>query len=92
MPMMVWFPVVQEPTSSFSMWLSLFPVATPMLMMLRMAATPVIPMWQPLLGMLLVLITTVACVFAAGRVFRIGLLIQGKAPKLSELIGWIVRG
>jgi ABC-2 type transport system permease protein len=92
MPMMVWFPVVQEPTSSFSMWLSFFPLATPMLMMLRMAATPIIPMWQPLVGMLLVTITTIACVFAAGRVFRIGLLIQGKSPKMRELLGWIIRG
>jgi ABC-2 type transport system permease protein len=92
MPLMVWFTVVQEPLSSFSKWISLFPLATPMLMMLRMAATPIIPMWQPLLGIFLVLITTIACVFAAGRVFRIGLLIQGKAPKLRELVGWIVRG
>ena len=92
MPLMVWFTVMREPLSSFSQWISLFPPATPMLMMLRMAASPMIPLWQPVLGMALVLVATLLCIFAAGRVFRIGLLMQGKAPKLGELIGWVVRG
>ncbi len=92
MPMMVWFNVMQEPLSKFAMWISLFPPATPLLMLLRVAASPMVPMWQPLLGMVLVVIATVICIFAAGRVFRIGILMQGKAPKLTELFGWIARG
>jgi ABC-2 type transport system permease protein len=91
-PLMVWFNVLQEPLSSFAQWISLFPPATPMLMLLRMAASPMIPWWQPLLGIVMVLAATVVCVFAAGRVFRIGLLMQGKAPKLTELARWIARG
>ncbi len=91
-PLMVWFTIVQEPLSSFATWTSLFPPATPMLMLLRMAASPMVPWWQPVLGILLVLLTTLAAVFAAGRVFRIGLLLQGKSPKLRELMGWIIRG
>jgi ABC-2 type transport system permease protein len=92
MPMMTWNIAMNEPLGSYAVWLSLFPPATPMLMMLRMAASPIVPMWQPILGMLLVVITTVICVFAAGRVLRIGLLMQGKAPKWHELLGWIARG
>jgi ABC-2 type transport system permease protein len=91
-PLMVWINVLQEPLSSFATWVSLFPPATPMLMMLRLAASPMVPLWQPVLGMALTLATTLAAAFAAGRVFRVGLLVQGKAPKLSELAGWIVRG
>jgi ABC-2 type transport system permease protein len=91
-PLMVWFNVLQEPLSSFAQWISLFPPATPMLMLLRMAASPMIPMWQPIVGIVLVLLSTLACVFAAGRVFRIGLLMQGKAPKLNELARWIAHG
>lgn len=91
-PLMVWFNVLQAPMSSFAQWISMFPPATPMLMLLRMAATPMIPWWQPVLGIALVLVASLACVFAAGRVFRIGLLTQGKAPKLSELARWIAHG
>jgi ABC-2 type transport system permease protein len=91
-PMMVWINVMQEPLGNFAQWISLFPLATPMLMLLRMAASPMVPWWQPLLGMALVLATTVFCVFAAGRVFRIGLLMQGKAPKLTEMARWIIQG
>jgi ABC-2 type transport system permease protein len=92
LPLMVWLTIVQEPLSGFSVWASLVPVATPMLMLLRMAASPMVPWWQPVLGIVLVLATVLAAVFAAGRVFRIGLLMQGKSPKMRELLSWIVRG
>jgi ABC-2 type transport system permease protein len=92
MPMMVWFNVMQEPLSSFATWASLFPPATPLLMMLRQAASPMVPLWQPMLGMALVVAATIVCIFAAGRVFRVGILMQGKAPKITELFAWIVRG
>jgi ABC-2 type transport system permease protein len=92
LPLMVWLTIVQEPLSGFAEWTSLVPLATPMLMLLRMAASPMIPWWQPVLGIVLVLATVVATVFAAGRVFRIGLLMQGKSPKIRELLGWVLRG
>jgi hypothetical protein len=63
-----------------------------MLMILRMSATTAVPLWQPLAGVVVVLLAVVVCVFAAGRVFRIGLLSQGKAPRLPELARWIVHG
>jgi ABC-2 type transport system permease protein len=92
MPMMVWFNVVQEPLGQFAVWMSLFPPATPMLMLLRLAATPMVPWWQPALGMVLVVVSAVVCMWAAGRIFRIGLLAQGKAPRLHELVRWIATG
>jgi ABC-2 type transport system permease protein len=92
MPMMVWFNVIQEPLSPLSQWLSLVPPATPMIMLMRLAASPMVPLWQPVLGIVLVLATTVLAIFAGGRVFRIGLLMQGKAPKMTELARWVARG
>jgi ABC-2 type transport system permease protein len=83
---------LQEPNSGIATGLSFFPFATPMLMIARQAGTPGIPTWQPALGAVLVLLTTLACVWAAGRIFRVGLLMQGKGARLGELARWVLRG
>jgi len=92
LPMFVLVNVMKEPTSTLSLTMSLFPPATPMLMIMRQAIPPGIPLWQPLVGTALVLLTTLGCVFAAGRVFRIGILMQGKGASLRQIIGWALRG
>jgi len=72
--------------------MSFFPFATPMLMIARQAIPPGVPLWQPVVGILVVLATTVACVWVAGRIFRIGILMQGKGASISQLLRWVVRG
>jgi ABC-2 type transport system permease protein len=91
-PMFVWFNVVSEPNSSIALTMSLFPTATPMLMLVRQAVPPGIPLWQPMVGIVVVLCTTGLCIFAAGRIFRVGILMQGKGAKISELARWAFRG
>lgn len=91
-PMLVWVNVLREPTAAFSTVISLFPPCTPMLMIVRQAVPPGIPLWQPLLGVALVLLTTVAFVWAAGRIFRVGLLMQGRGANFREMCRWVVRG
>jgi ABC-2 type transport system permease protein len=92
LPVFVWINVGREPTSTFSTMASLLPTATPMLMILRIAVPPGIGWWQPVLGLVLMLITTVAFVYAAGRIFRVGILMQGKGTSVRELLRWIVQG
>jgi ABC-2 type transport system permease protein len=84
--------LIREPNSPVVAAASFFPLATPMLMVARQAIPPGIPLWQPLLGVVLVLATTVFCVWAAGRVFRIGLLAQGKGANLAEMARWVFSG
>jgi len=91
-PLFVWLNVVREPNSSMAVLFSLFPTATPMLMLVRQAVPPGIPLWQPILGIHGVLIMTLLCVFAAGRIFRVGILMQGKGAKIADMIRWAVRG
>ncbi len=92
LPLFVWLNIVREPTGSFATWFSMIPPFIPMLMCLRMSATSAIPAWQPILGLVLSLATTALCVFAASRVFRIGMLTQGRAPKLNEILRWAISG
>jgi ABC-2 type transport system permease protein len=92
MPMFVIVNVLQEPSSAVSTGLSFFPFATPSLMIARQAVPPGVPWWQPALGAAGVLLTTLLCVWAAGRVFRVGLLMQGKGARLGEVARWVFRG
>jgi len=91
-PMFVWTMVIKEPTATFSVVASLVPTATPMLMLVRQAVPPGVPLWQPLLGIALVLITTIGCVFVAGRIFRVGILMQGKGANIAQILQWVIRG
>ncbi len=90
MPIFVWTAVLQSPNSPLSVGMSLFPPATPYLMLLRLSLQPAPPFWQVSLSVVLTLLTVLACVWSAGKIFRVGLLIQGKAPSFAQLIRWVV--
>ena len=91
-PLFVLMRVIEDPGSGLARWMSLFPTATPMMMLARIALQPDLPLWEPLLGVFLMLITTLVVVLLASRIFRIGYLSQGQAPKLRDLIGWMIKG
>ncbi len=90
LPAMVWSVVLQQPASPVSVATSLFPPATPFLMLMRMALSPAPPAWQVALGVVLTTLTTLGCVWASAKIFRTGLLMQGKAPSFAELARWVM--
>jgi ABC-2 type transport system permease protein len=81
--------ILRSPDSTLSVVLSLVPTATPFLMLVRLALTPPPPLWQVILSLVLTAIGTAALVWVSGRIFRVGLLMQGKPPNLPELLRWI---
>jgi ABC-2 type transport system permease protein len=83
------FVVMRAPDSKLAVAMSLFPTMTPFSMMLRIAVPPGAPLWQVAIAVALLVASTIAVVWAASRVFRIGILMQGKAPNLPELLRWI---
>jgi len=91
-PMFMLGPILEEPTSTFATVVSLIPLFTPIVMVIRLAAVPVIPIWQPMLGVVLTLAMTALAVFASGRIFRVGLLMQGKGASFRDMLRWAVRG
>ena len=85
------FVVMRAPESGLAVGMSLFPTIAPFAMMLRLALPPGPPLWQVLLSVTLVVGSTGMIIWAAARIFRVGLLMQGKPPNLPELLKWVWR-
>jgi ABC-2 type transport system permease protein len=92
LPMFIAMPIMQQPNSAFATALSLFPPFTPLLMMMRQAMPGGVPAWQPWVGLVGVFAWTVFGAWAAARIFRIGILMQGKTASYADLVRWAVRG
>ncbi|TPV94294.1 MAG: ABC transporter permease [Myxococcales bacterium FL481] len=83
--------IMTSPNGPLAIALSLFPLSAPSVMPMRMSLSNSVPMWQPALSLISELMFTAALVWLAGRIFRVGLLAQGKRPSLRELWRWIRR-
>ena len=91
-PMMFFFTIMEQPNGVFATAMSLFPPFTPILMMMRQAMPGGVPAWQPWVALAGMLIWTLITAWTASRIFRVGLLMQGKPPKIADLARWAVRG
>lgn len=88
-PMFVMMPVLKEPLGSFATTLSLIPPFTPFIMLVRQASPVSIPLWQPITGLIGVILFTIFIVWAGGRIFRTFILLQGKKPNLLMIIKYL---
>ena len=80
--------VVAAPNSVLATTLSLIPLFTPILMTVRIAATDV-AWWQVAASVVLTTATFFGAVWAAGRIYRIGILSYGKKPSLKQVVKWV---
>lgn len=87
-PMFVWMPTLREPNGIVATTISFFPPATPMMMVLRLSTDTPIPLWQTILALSTMIVSTIVIVFMASRIFRVAILWQGKTPKITELVRW----
>ncbi|MBP9581280.1 MAG: ABC transporter permease [Ignavibacterium sp.] len=74
--------------SSLAQIASLFPFASLIVMPARMILVEV-PLWQILLSVVINGVVLVGIFKLAGKIYRIGILLTGKKPKWSEVIGWL---
>jgi ABC-type Na+ efflux pump permease subunit len=85
-------PVIDKPNGLFATAVSLFPPFSPLLMILRQSMPGGVPAWQPWVGLIGVAICAVVGIWAASRVFRIAILMQGQPLKLGDVVRWAVQG
>ncbi|WP_289769909.1 ABC transporter permease [uncultured Duncaniella sp.] len=76
-----------DPMGSIAFWASLFPLTAPMVMVARIPFD--IPAWEIWLSLSLLLLSFIAMVWIAGKIYRIGIFMYGKKPSLKEIIRWI---
>ena len=86
-PMMFLAPTMEDPNGPLATWLSFVPFFSPVLMFPRYIGGA--PLWQVGLSLVLVALTVVAVAWVAGRIYRVGILMQGKRPTLPELMRWV---
>jgi ABC-type Na+ efflux pump permease subunit len=91
-PIVAAAPLALRPDSAVTTFLSLLPPMSTAVMPLRMSLGADVPAWQLALSFGLGLAAAGAAVFAAGRLFRIGLLVHGKPPDIATLWRWIRQG
>lgn len=81
--------VTGNPHSPLAVGLSLFPLTAPMFLPMRVGLSDSVPTWQIALALVLTLGTLFGVLWAAGRIFRIGILSHGRMPGLRELARWL---
>ena len=69
-------------------WAALFPFFSPIMMFPRAVAGSV-EWWMVGLSLFFMVIAVGATAWVAGRIYRVGILMQGKRPTLRELVRWV---
>jgi ABC-2 type transport system permease protein len=92
LPLMMWFNLAQHPDGTLARVLSFVPPVTPMVMMLRLSASPHVPLVEILASIAVLAGAVPVAIWAAARVFRTGILMYGKRPSFRELLYWLKAG
>lgn len=79
--------VLQDPTSSTSFWLSIFPLTSPIAMMGRISFG--VPFWELALSLSLLVGGFLGTTWLAAKIYRIGILMHGTKPSYALLWKWI---
>lgn len=87
-PFVLMMPTVMTPNAPWVVALSLFPVTSPITMLLRVGAVDV-PLWQIGTSLALLALGTLGTAWAAAKIYRVGILMTGKRPSIPEVLRWI---
>jgi len=86
-PLMAMIPIGKDPNGTLAKVLSYIPPFTPFAMMNRAAGPPTA--FEYVTTSILLLVSIAATMWAAAKIFRIGILLTGKPPKFREILRWI---
>lgn len=81
--------VMQNPDSSLAFWFSIFPLTSPIVMMMRIPFG--VPLWEIALSMSLLFIGFIITTWLAAKIYRTGILLYGKKASWKEISKWLFR-
>ncbi len=79
--------VMKDPNSPIVFWCSMIPFTSPIVMVARIPSG--IPAWEIATSLVLLYITFTLCVWAAGKIYKIGIFMHGAKPTLRDLWRWL---
>lgn len=78
---------VDNPDGPLAFWASMFPLTSPVVMMVRVPFG--VPLWQEALSLALLFATALLFIWLGGRIYRMGILMYGKKPSFRQIGRWI---
>ena len=79
--------IVNDPDGSLAVWLSMIPLTSPVVMMVRIPFG--IPIWQVVVSALILAGSFVGMTWVAAKIYRTGILMYGKKPTYKEIFKWL---
>jgi len=79
--------VIQNPESPLAFWLSMIPLTSPVIMMVRIPFG--VPTWEIILSGTLLILGFFFTTWLAAKIYRTGILMYGKKSNYRELWKWI---
>ena len=80
--------VVENPDGPMAFWLSLCPLTSPIIMMVRIPFGGVAA-WELILSMILLILGFLGATWMAAKIYRTGILMYGKKVTYKELWKWL---
>ncbi|MFN8282578.1 MAG: ABC transporter permease [Chitinophagales bacterium] len=78
---------IQQPSSATAVWSSMIPFSSSIIMMARIPFH--VAWWQQLLSMFILIVSSFGMIYLAAKIYRIGILTQGKKITFKEIGKWI---
>ena len=88
-PLLAWFNMVRDPQGALARALSFFPLTAPLVMVLRLSASDEVKLIEIAASVAVLVVSLVIVMWAGAKVFRTGILMYGKRPKLREVVHWL---
>jgi ABC-2 type transport system permease protein len=84
---MIMVQTFRYPDSSLSVWASMIPFTSPIIMVARIPFG--VPLWQIILSLTILAATFVLMACISAKIYRTGILMYGKKPSFKEIYKWL---